>query len=154
MLRDDEKGLPELLQVYLGAPLDDPASALTFQLNEGASFDSVRQTLPYACPTEGRGDYRPALVCAVDRQGQRCTELFYEDHRIEAGKPRLTGLPASYAERPEDAETLEIILRDGLTGLTARLRYTLFADLPVIAASILYENGGKEALTLFDCTKA
>ena len=148
-LRPDEEGALELLTAYLGAPLDDPAACLHWiNQREGASFDSLRQTLPYACPTEGRGDYRPALVCAADPQGQRCTELFYEGHRIEAGKPRLNGLPASYVENPADAETLEIVLRDGLTGLTARLRYTLFADLPVIAASILYENGGKEALTL------
>ena len=148
-LRPDEEGTQELLMAYLGAPLHDPAACLhLINQQEGASFDSVRQTLPYACPTEGRGDYRPALVCAVDGQGQRCTELFYEGHRVEAGKPRLVGLPASYVEAPEDAETLEIILRDGLTGLDARLRYTLFAHLPVIAASILYENKGKDALTL------
>ena len=151
----DEEGMQELLMAYLGAPLHDPAACLPMiPQHEGASFDSLRQALPYACPTEGRGDYRPALVCAVDGQGQRCTELFYESHRIEAGKPRLDGLPASYVEKPEEAETLEIILRDRLTGLAARLRYTLFSALPVIAVSILYENGGKEALTLTNAGSA
>ena len=101
--------------------------------SEPLKYDSLRQVLPYACPTEGRGDYRPVLVCATDKQGQRCTELSYESHTVEAGKPPLCGLPASYVEKTEDAETLEITLRDGLTGLTARLRYTLFAGLPVIA---------------------
>ena len=145
----------ELLLAYLGAPLSDPAACLhLIPVHEGVSFDSLRQVLPYACPTEGRGDYRPALVCAVDGQGQRCTELYYESHRIEAGKPPLVGLPASYVEKTEDAETLEIALRDGLTGLTARLRYTLFAGLPVIAESILYENGEKEALTLTNAGSA
>ena len=67
LLRDDEKGMPELLQAYLGAPLDDPRTAVTFRQNEGASFDSLRQILPYACPTDGRGDYRPPMVSVAVR---------------------------------------------------------------------------------------
>ncbi|MBR5109012.1 MAG: alpha-galactosidase [Clostridia bacterium] len=140
---------PELLMPYLGAPLCDPASCLYLCAPRGgASFDSPRQTLPYACPTDGRGDYRPALVCAVDGQGQRCTELFYAGHRIEAGKPGLNGLPAAYVEDAAEAETLFITLRDALTGLEAELRYTLYADRPVITESILYTNTGSAPLTL------
>ena len=148
-LRPDEEGTEELLMAYLGAPLTDPASSLYMtDLKDGASFDSLRQVLPYACPTDARGDYRPALVCARDPQGQRCTELFYASHRIEAGKPTLEGLPASYVENASEAETLFITLRDALTGLAAELRYTLFAARPVIAASILYQNEGKNPLIL------
>ena len=154
-LRPDEAGAEELLTAYLGAALNDPAVCLPLiSQREGASFDSLRQVLPYACPTEGRGDFRPALVCAEDGQGQRCTELFYESYEITSGKPALEGLPASYVEDPAEAETLEITLRDGLTGLTARLRYTLFAALPVIAVSVLYGNSGGEALTLANAGSA
>lgn len=148
-LRPDEEGTEELLTAYLGAPLDDPAACLyRLNLREGASFDSLRQVLPYACPTEGRGDYRPCLVCAEDVQGQRCTELFYLSHATQPGKPALSGLPSAYVEDTKEAETLLVTLRDGLTGLTARLSYTLYADRPVIAQSILYENGGSETLKL------
>ncbi|MBR3020198.1 MAG: alpha-galactosidase [Clostridia bacterium] len=148
-VQPDGDGEKELLMPYLGAPLNDPASCLYLcQPRGGASFDSPRQTLPYACPTDGRGDYRPALVCAVDGQGQRCTELFYASHRIEAGKPRLSGLPAVYVEDCAEAETLFITLRDGLTGLEAELRYTIYADRPVITESIQYTNTGSAPLTL------
>lgn len=148
-LRPDETGAEELLTAYFGAPLDDPGRSLPLILQrEGASFDSLRQVLPYACPVEGRGDYRPPLVCAMNPQGQRCTELFYESHSVSAGKPVLAGLPASYTEAPEEAETLEIVLADSLTSLAARLRYTLFAARPVIAVSVLYENRGAGELTL------
>ena len=42
----------ELLLAYLGAPLSDPAACLhLIPVHEGASFDSLRQVLPYACPT-------------------------------------------------------------------------------------------------------
>ena len=154
-LRPDEEGAEELLMAYLGAPLDNAAACLYLtDLNEGASFDSLRQALPYACPTEGRGDYRPSLVCASDGQGQRCTELFYHSHRIEPGKPSLAGLPAAYVEKAEEADTLYITLRDGLTGLCAELRYTLYVRRPAAAVSILYCNGGEKALTLLNAGSA
>ena len=148
-LKKDEEGKKELLWAYLGAALSDPASCLYLtRAREGASFDSLRQALPYACPTDGRGDYRPALACAQDDSGQGCTELFYLSHEITPGKPALRGLPCTYVENDAEAETLTVTLRDDLTGLTAHLRYTLFLSRPVIAQSILYENAGQKPLTL------
>ena len=145
----DGDGERELLMPYLGQPLGDPASCLYLcQPRGGASFDSPRQTLPYACPTDGRGDYRPALVCALDGQNQRCTELFYTGYRIETGKPGLAGLPAAYVEDPDEADTLYITLRDPLTGLEAELCYTIYANRPIFTESILYKNTGSAPLTL------
>ena len=148
-LRQDDMGGEEPLMAYLGAPLCDPAAALPLiQQHDGASFDSLRQILPYACPTEGRGDYRPPLVCAANEAGERCTELYYEGHEIIPGKPALDGLPASYVENDGEAETLSLLLRDPVSGLKVRLRYTLFADLPALAESLLYENAGSAPLIL------
>jgi len=148
-LRPDEEGCLELMAPYLGDPLDDPAACLCgMKRKGGASFDSLRQVLPYACPAEGRGDYRPALVTAREESGQRCTELFYTGHRILRGKPRLEGLPATYVEAEEEADTLQVDLRDGRTGLMARLSYTLYAHRPVLAVSARYANEGSEPLTL------
>ena len=145
----DGDGERELLMPYLGQPLGDPASCLYLcQPRGGASFDSPRQTLPYACPTDGRGDYRPALVCALDGQGHRCTELFFTGYRMEAGKPGLAGLPAAYVEEPGEADTLYITLRDPLTGLEAELCYTMYVNRPIFTESILYKNTGSEPLTL------
>ena len=148
ILRDDEKGLPELLQVYLGAPLDDPRSALTFQLNEGASFDSLRQILPYACPTDGRGDYRPSMVRFTDKTGQRIGELFYVSHSIRRGKPALEGLPATYTENENEATTLEIVLEDSIAHFRAVLSYTLFEYEGALAVSAQYFNEGHETILL------
>ena len=148
-IRPDGDGEQELLMPYLGLAIDDPASCLYLcQPRYGASFDSPRQSLPYACPTDGRGDYRPALACALNGQGQRCTELFYAGYRIEPGKPALKGLPAAYVEDKGEAETLFITLRDSQTGLEAELCFTLYANRPVITESILYKNTGSEPLTL------
>ncbi len=148
-LREDEAGCSELLMVYFGAPAENPEAALAqLPCREGASFDSLRQILPYACPTEGRGDYRPPLVSVRDRSGQNCTELFYEGHRIVPGKPRLEGLPASYTEDDAEADTLLITLGDPLTGLKAEIAYTLYRERPVLAASVRYLNCGRDAFVL------
>ena len=148
-LRKDEEGCDELLLNYVGAPISDPeATRFLSDLREGASFDSLREVLPYACPTEGRGDFRPPMACARDGSGQPCTELFYKSHRIEAGKPALEGLPSSYVEDAAEAQTLIITLRDDLTGLEADLSYTLYETRPVLAASVRYRNTGAAALTL------
>ena len=150
-VRTDDDGCDELLMAHFGAPLTDPAAALPL-INErrGASFDSLRQVLPYACPTDGRGDYRPPMVSALDGSGQNCTELYYEGYRIEKGKPALTGLPASYVERDDEADTLTITLKDPLTGLRAELGYTLYRERPVLAVSARYSNGGGAPLILKD----
>ena len=148
MLREDEKGMKELLHIYAGAKLDDPARAITFQRNEGASFDSLRQILPYACPVDGRGDYRPPMVTAVDESGQRMSELFYCEHSIHRGKAPLKGLPATYTESDAEATTLKIRLKDALTGFGAEISYTLFENESAVAISAVYFNEGRQTLRL------
>ena len=148
-LRPDSREGEELLFAYLGPPLRDPASCLYLtECAPGASFDTERQILPYACPTDGRGDYRPPMVCALDGQGQRCGALYFDSYRTEAGKRLPEGLPGAYAERPEEAESLYITLKDPANGLRAELCYTLFASRPAFAVSAQYINGGSEPLTL------
>ena len=56
--------------------------------------------------------------------------------------------PAGPAAASPDAQTLTVDLRDGLTGLIVRLRYTIFRDEPVIARSALLRNDGAAPLTL------
>ena len=148
MLRSDEKGFPELLHVYIGTPLDNPENALILQQHEGASFDSLRQILPYACPTDGRGDYRPPMIRVKDRTGQRISELFYVSHSIHHGKPKLTGLPATYTENDSEATTLKIVLEDSILHLKAVLSYTLFENEGALAINAEYINESRENLTL------
>lgn len=148
MLNQEEDG-ETLIMSYLGAPLSAVrGKQLAEDLNEQESSDSQRDRLPYACPTEGSGDYRPVSLRVRDGAGQRCTELFYQSHRIQPGKPKLAGLPATYVESRSEAETLCVALRDPLTGLKAELSYTIFAEHGALAASAVYHNDGDAPLTL------
>ena len=149
-LREEIPGRQELLMAYLGKPLQDPSQSLcrVDAMHEMASFDPIRQLLPYACPTEGRGDYRTPMAAVQDSIGERCTELYFKAWEILPGKPVLPGLPATYVESEEEAQTLKIILRDGVTGLEAELCYTIFRDFPAMTGSVCYRNAGEDSLIL------
>jgi alpha-galactosidase len=99
-------------------------------------------------PTPGSGDFRvPGLV--VDQpDGSTVLALAYREHRILAGKPPLAGLPATYTESDDEAETLEVDLVDEPSGLLATLSYTMFRDLPIVARSVRIRNNGEAPLRL------
>ena len=135
-----------LLQLYCGHILPEgdyalsdfppaPAGPSTCpNTPDGDEIESVG-TARSAYPTAGLGDFRPAAIRAVGADGVDALDLRYRGHRILPGKPGLAGLPAAYASETE-AETLEIELQDGKTGLAVTLSYTAFASLPVIACSV------------------
>src|SRR5699024_6067961 len=74
--------------------------------------------------------------------------LIYKDHTIYEGKKKLTGLPQTYVTDETQAETLEILVEDTITGMEATLIYTIFEDQPVVTRSVEFQNKGKEMLRL------
>ena len=63
------------------------------------------------------------------------------------GKPKLPGLPATYTEKDEEAQTLILTLEDKVTGIELQLLYTLFAGDGVIARSARFINRGGSAVS-------
>ena len=70
---------------------------------------------------------------------------------IYKGKPKLEGLPATYVDIVDDAETLEIELLDSCIGLKVILSYTVFEKLDVITRSVKFLNEGTQTLKLLRC---
>lgn len=105
-------------------------------------------TLPFEYPCFGIGDYRESAlrICAPD--GSSACDLRYGSHRIFRGKPRLDGLPATFATAESDCETLEITLRDEHAALEVTLVYSVFDKLDVITRSARIRNAGSAPLTL------
>ena len=101
--------------------------------------------LPQEYPTYGTGDMRNPALQVKNATGDSITRLRYESHRILEGKPALSGLPSTYGD---DCETLEITVRDELTGITAVLQYTVFPERDVLTRSVRIENRGDAACTL------
>lgn len=105
-------------------------------------------TAPLEYPAYGNGDFRhPAYQIQLEN-GSTVTDLRYAGHRIYKGKPGLAGLPSTYTETDHEADTIDITLKDELTGLIVTLRYTLFRHFNALARSVQFYNGGKQSLKL------
>lgn len=104
-------------------------------------------TLPLEYATIGNGDYRIAAAAAVHADGSCALDLRYDYHEIREGKYTISGLPAVYAADSQ-AQTLEIHMKDAVSGLSVTLKYGVLEAEDVITRSVVFENNGKETLTL------
>lgn len=93
----------------------------------------------------GTGDFRKSAAAIRNKDGNNATDFRYVSHEIRPGKPKLKGLPATYAEE-EEATTLYVTTEDKTTGARAILQYTVFENLPVMTRSVLLENASDAAM--------
>lgn len=143
---------------YFGARLRHDSNLeglVTFQERASFSPNPVPEdksisldSLPQEYPQYGTSDFRSPAYQVRLANGARATELTYRSHQIIPGKPALAGLPAVYAERESEAETLELELEDRVFGLTVVLSYTVFADFDAIARSARFSNGSGDPIRL------
>ncbi len=149
----DEGGAP--LHLYWGARLADPdVWAIQCMERPHVSFEVDTYFRPYEYPCHGTGDYRTPAARVLNADGNSVTSLKYVGHEIYAGKKPLDGLPAVYCAQQADAQTLELRLRDELTGLEVVLSYSAFDALDAICRSARYENRGAQQLTLLTAVAA
>lgn len=142
-----------LLQLYYGSRLDCADCSSLFPLDEfTASAHTLKRgavdffgTSPFVYPATGTGDYRNCAITVVDASGHRVCQLEYDRHRIYAGKPKLSGMPATFGD---NCQTLEITMRDTILGLKVLLRFTVFADSDAIIRSAVAVNEGNGKLYL------
>lgn len=127
------------------------------QIKERASFspnpdqnqlDLSLDALPQEYPSYGATDFRSPAYQVKLPNGSTILELTYHSHEIYNGKKKLEGLPAVYVESDSEAQTLELTLKDDLTGLTAVLSYTVFEDHDAITRSVKFINSGEMTLDL------
>jgi len=118
---------PMSAKVFDDCVTDDPLS-LAHVKQEYASY--------------GTGDFRSPAFEIRQQNGSRISDFVYKGYKIIAGKPELEGLPATYAEDDNEAETLVIILADAVSDGRIELYYTLFAAYGIIARSVRFENQG------------
>jgi len=146
-----------LAHYYWGKRIRGGNLSQLLELQERASFSPSTDmeqlsysldTLPQEYPSFGSSDFRQPAFQAQLQNGTTVTELVYESHTIRQGKPGLEGLPAVYVESQEEAQTLEITVKDELSGLKAILSYTVFAHHPAVARSVRFVNTSDVPLNL------
>ena len=113
----------------------------------GADRTYSMDALPQEFPCMGTGDYRSSALAVRDANGAYSCDLRYEGYRILDGKYSLEGLPAVYAN-PEEAQTLEIYLKDPVTGVRAVLLYGILPELDIITRSVRIQNEGEEEICI------
>jgi alpha-galactosidase len=147
LIRIYDNGAPGGL--YFGPPLAAGRSYRHLPPAEFRGFaNRVGDPIPLEMPTPGSGDYRVPGLVVEHADGSSVLELVYREHRILGGKPPIPGLPATYAESDDEAQTLEVLLADEPSGLEVRLLYTLARDVPAVARSTRIRNGGKTRVRL------
>ena len=147
VLHVDEDG--RLLNQHWGARVPDGALSPDFShYSTLASFDPRTNALPWELPTRGSGWYGEPAVAATNAKGDDMVQLTYVSHAIYMGKNRLPGLPATFARREGDAETLEIELMDRLTGLRVTAVYGVFERTGAITRSLRLKNEGGEDMQI------
>jgi alpha-galactosidase len=99
-------------------------------------------------PSYGNSDFRHPAYQVQLRNGSTITDLRFHSYKIYKGKPKLDGLPATYVENQDEADTLEIVLLDDVANIQVILIYTVFRDFNAIARSVRFENKGNENLKL------
>jgi len=136
-------------QLYFGAALASGRSYRHLGPGEFHGFSNrLGEPVALEYPSRGAGDFRVPALAVEPADGSTVLELAYVSHRILSGKSPIPGLPATYVERGDEADTLEIELRDQISGAEVRLSYSIFHALPVIARHVLIRNAGTLPLTL------
>ena len=116
------------------------------------SFTPDTAPMEYGC--NGAGDFRISALAVRNADGNSVTDVRYRSHRIYAGKPSIPGMPSTYVNSDDEADTLEIETVDSVTGLTVTLVYTVFKSVPVMTKSVRVENGSERELVVeraFSC---
>ena len=125
-------------------------SPYAFEGNSTFSLENIKQEYP----TFGCGDMRFPAYEIERENGSHVVEFVYKEHKIYNGKPKLEGLPATYVESDDEAQTLELVLEDASIGTKIILLYTIYEAFPVITRSVRFECDSDEKITLLSVMSA
>ncbi len=119
-------------------------AAYVFENDYELSLQHTKQEYP----SYGTTDFRYPAFEILQENGSRITCFQYKSHDIFLGKRKLEGLPATYTEQPQEAETLEITLYDEVIDAELILSYSIYRDSPVLTRHVRFINRGSHELVL------
>ena len=137
-----------LLHLYYGKKTDTCMDYLLTYYDRGFSgnpYDAGENrtysmdALPQEFPCYGNGDFRSTAFAVENADGSMSCDLRYKSHKIFDGKYNLEGLPAVYASEQE-AQTLEILMEDPVTGVKVVLLYGVLPAQDIITRSVSVKN--------------
>lgn len=140
--------------IYYGEKISSPNAEYLMRIYEPPFVPSVNNRdklsfldcFPMEYPTHGIGDFREDAFSVRTKDGHVAVELLFDSYEIISGKPKLKGLPASFENESEKAETLFINLVDSILNIRVILSYSLFENSDVIVRSAKVINESKEEI--------
>lgn len=129
---------------YLLETASRPMTSYLYEGDRNWSLEHIK--LEYG--VYGSTDYRDPAVEILQANGSRISDFRYVSHQICGGKPKLSGLPATYTETVTETETLTVVLKDPVTNITLELLYTIFAEGGILTRSARFINNGLEEVHL------
>ncbi|MGT2888630.1 alpha-galactosidase [Streptococcus didelphis] len=129
---------------YLLEKRQRPLTACVYEDDDEFSLEHTRQE--YAA--YGNGDMAlPAFEIKSD-DGSRLSHFVFYDYAIFKGKPKLSGLPHTYAESDQEATSLELYLRDSVSETELCLTYTIYENRAVITRNARFTQRGEKPICL------
>lgn len=98
-------------------------------------------TMPLEYSCIGIGDHRISAAAITHPNGSDALDLRFDGYEIKKGKYGISGLPAVYADEDE-AETLEIYLKDTSSDIRVILKYGVLEKMDIITRSAVFCNMG------------
>ena len=102
--------------------------------------------IEYGC--NGSGDFRISALSIRNAAGDTVTDIRYKGYKIYKGKPAINGLPSTYVNNEDEADTLELYAEDAVTGALVTLYYTVFSNCGVMTRRVKVTNGSKNKMLL------
>lgn len=121
-----------------------------FSGNLPGSLDRTfsRDSLPKEYSSAGEMDYHTPAAVIRQSDGSNALFLTYEGYKIVDGKPDLEGLPHSFVESKDEAQTLIVTLIDEKSQVKFELSYTIYRNRSVITRSVKVINDGDEKVNI------
>lgn len=147
----------QLENIYFGKCLNDRDGFEHLHEEAGRSHAAIALPEPSALsmqytaqeyPVYGTGDFKAPACTVLQENGSRIMNFRYDSYSVEQGKPALKGLPAVYCEKPEEAQTLIIHLKDEVSGTQLLLFYTIFEDYPALIRHAEFVQAGPQTVYL------
>ena len=146
-----------LVHAYWGRRIHTPDLECFIDLFEVCSFSPNPEknhkyisfdTMPREYPDYGRSDYQSPAFEIRSEDGSHLCAPVYKSHKIYKGKQIIEGMPSLYADEGDAVETLEINLKDDLTGLGIILYYSVYEAYDVITRRVTFVNEGQHKIQL------
>ena len=134
----------DLVHDHYGVPLGD-FQATPDQEGRGWGVSIAERQREF--PDSGRGDFRLPAIHIRHGSGTTVTSFKYSGYSIEAGKPSLKGLPATFGSIHE-VSTLSVRLTDEVSSVDAELLYSILPKHNAITRSFRIVNNSRATIEL------